>query len=332
MTVSRVLNGGYVSAEARARVVRAIKELDYVPSPAARSLRSGRRGCIGVSVESVHGAWFMGMLGGIEEELARTHVSMMLGSLKPLQTYDASTVLAWIDGNRIDGLIMVRFTKQERPLLEAARKHHLPVTFICPDQAVDVGFTVRCRNYDAGRSVGEHLLGLGHRRFKFAGGPRDSVDTADRLRGLTDVLAEAGVSLNATDVTFHDTYEPRAGTAAAAEYLKRPADKRATAVVLGNDSMAIAFMREMLRSGVRVPADVSVAGFDGIDEGERCWPALTTVAQPMRRLGASACKALMERIEDPALESGTTTEYPMELIVRESTGPVQPPAASRKKR
>src|SRR4051812_38623801 len=97
MTVSRVINGGYVSAEVRARVERVIKEVGYAPSSTARSLRYGRKGCIGVAVESIHGAWFMGLLGGIEEELGKSHVGLMLGSWKlAASPYDSSIIAAWI--------------------------------------------------------------------------------------------------------------------------------------------------------------------------------------------------------------------------------------------
>jgi LacI family transcriptional regulator len=93
--------------------------------------------------------------------------------------------------------------------------------------------------------------------------------------------------------------------------------------------MAIAFIRELLRAGLSVPGDVSVAGFDGIDEGERCFPSLTTVAQPMRQLGAAACKALLERIAEPPPPTAVTVEYAMELVARESTAA---PAGANKRR
>lgn len=333
MTVSRVINGGYASAEVRARVQKVIKELGYAPSTTARSLRSGKKGCIGVAVESILGAWFMGLLGGIEEELNKKHIGLMLGSLKPSdRPYDQTTVAAWIDGRRVDGLIMVRYTKNEQPLLAAATAAGMPVTFICPDQPARVGFTVRCRNFDAGKTIGAHLLKNGHRRIGFVGGPKDSEDSLDRLRGLREVVsAVKGATLKAEDVSFQSSYMPQAGRAAALDFLRRPASKRPTAVVLGNDSMAIAFICEMLRAGVRVPAEVSVAGFDGIEEGERCWPTLTTVAQPMQRLGAAACKGLLERIDDPTLDDGVSAEFPMQLIVRESTGPLPPTAEGARK-
>jgi DNA-binding LacI/PurR family transcriptional regulator len=327
MTVSRVINGGYVSAEVRARVERVIKDVGYAPSSTARSLRYGRKGCVGVAVESIHDAWFMGLLGGIEEELGKSHVGLMLGSWKPGDNpYNSSTVSAWIDARRVDGFIMVRATKRELPLLRAAAAASVPVTLICPDQAADVAFTVRCRNFDAGKTIGAHLLAQGHRRLSFVGGPQESIDSLDRLRGLREVVAGVkGATLRAEDVLFQSSYMPRAGVLAAREYLKRPVAQRATAVVMGNDSMAIAFICEMMKAGLRVPADVSVTGFDGIDEGERCWPMLTTVAQPMHRLGAAACRGLLDRIDDPGLDPGITAEFPMLLVERESTAP---PAAS----
>jgi len=332
MTVSRVINGGYASPEVRARVERAIKELGYAPSSTARSLRYGRKGCIGVLVESVHGAWFMGILGGIEEELTRRHVGLMLTSLKPQDQYDSSTVAAWVDGKRVDGLISARFTKQEQPLLDAAVKAGIPVTFICPDQSVDVGFTVRCRNFEAGKLLGAYLLKLGHRRLGFVGGPKDSIDSTERLRGMREAVSVVpGASLHAEDVAFQSSYKPRAGAAAGVSFLKREPSERPSAIVLGNDSMAIAFICEMLRAGVRVPADVSVAGFDGIEEGERCFPTLTTVAQPMHRLGVAACSALLERIEDPVQDQGVSAEFPMALVARESTAPFGSVASRRAK-
>ncbi len=146
----------------RARVERVIKEVGYAPSSTARSLRYGRKGCIGVAVESIHDAWFMGLLGGIEEELAKSHVGLMLGSWKPGDgPYDSRTIAAWIDERRVDGFIMVRSTKRELPLLSSAAAAGVPITLICPDQAADVGYTVRCRNFDAGRALGTHLLAQG---------------------------------------------------------------------------------------------------------------------------------------------------------------------------
>ncbi len=320
-TISRVLNGGYVSAEVRSRVQSAIKSLGYVPSSTARSLKYGRKGCIGVAVESVYGPWFMGLLAGIEDELAKAHLSVMLGGLKVHGTYDAARVGSWISERRIDGLIFARYTKKEEPLLEAAREVDLPVTFICPDEAQTVGLTVRCRNFDAGRAVGTYLLDLGHRHLGFAGGPKDSIDTVDRLRGLKQAVEQAGLELSPADVSYGAAYDDASGMAAARDFLRRPPAERPSAVVLGNDLMALVFMHELLQNGIKIPADVSVVGFDGVDEGARFWPSLTTVMQPMQTLGSAACRGLLDKIEGAESESALTVEYPMELVVRNSSGP-----------
>jgi LacI family transcriptional regulator len=328
-TVSRVLNGGYVSADVRARVEKVIKALGYVPSPTARSLKYGRKGCIGVVVESVLGPWFMGLLSGMEEELTKRRISVLLGGLVVHGRYDSSTVQSWITERRIDGLVFARYTRRERDLLSAARQAQIPMTFICPDETGDLGFVARCRNFEAGRGVGEHLVELGHRRIAFVGGPEASIDAQDRLRGLRAAVEEAGGTVRAEDVSFGPTYEAEAGAAAAREYLRRTPANRPSASVVGNDAMAIGFMRELLKAGVRIPEEHSVTGFDGVDEGARFWPGLTTAEQPMEQLGRAAVAALLDRIDDPESDVAMTVEYPMPLAVRESTGPVASSGAKK---
>jgi LacI family transcriptional regulator len=326
-TVSRVLNGGYASPKVKARVEKIIKQLGYVPSTTARGLKTGRTGCIGVSVESSQGYWFIQLLGGIEEELLQKRISVMLSSLVLRDQYDSSAVQASISEHRFDGLIFIRYTRRERHLLRAARAAQLPVVFIAPDEDLSVGHTVRCCNRDAGVAVAEHLLELGHRRIAYVGGPRDSLDSQDRLRGLRAGLGRAGVSLAREDVTFADNYEAARGTEYADALIKRKRAQLPTAIVLGNDAMALACMRVLLKEGVRIPEDVSVVGFDGVPEGERFWPGLTTAVQPTRLMGQMACRTLLERIQNPVLDEVTRVEYHMQLAVRESTGPA--PGAKR---
>jgi LacI family transcriptional regulator len=338
-TVSRVLNGGYASSRVKARVEKVIKQLGYVPSTTARGLKTGRTGCIGVAVESSQGSWFIQLLGGIEEELLEKRISVMLSSLVLRDQYDSSAVAASIAEHRLDGLVFVRYTRRERPLLRAARAVDLPVAFIAPDEEMSVGHTVRCCNRDAGAAVAEHLLALGHRRIAFAGGPRESLDTQDRLRGIRAVLGKAGVALAREDVTFAANHDAERGGEYAEAFLRRKRGDLPSAVVLVNDSMALAFARVLLKNGVNIPDDVSVVGFDGVSEGERFWPGLTTAVQPTRLMGQMACRALLERIQNPALDEVTRVEYHMQLVVRESTGPARgtkrhgsspPPRANRR--
>jgi LacI family transcriptional regulator len=319
-TVSRVVNGGKVSQGVKRRVQRVIEELGYTPSIAAQSLVRRRTGCIGLAVNSSQSPWFQQILAGIEEALAPSKKSVLLASMMLKGDYDPGAVLAWIAENRVDGLVLVRYSRRDRPLLDAATKASIPVVLIAPDLSAPADFTVRCNNVHAGVLVGQHLAALGHRHVAFAGGPRESIDSRQRLEGLQDSLAAQGITLAPDQIWFGDSYSRSAAATFADEFLAIAPENRPTAVVLGNDPMALAFMRTVLKNGVRVPEDVSVVGFDGTPDGEQCWPGLTTVVQPTRLMAKSACEALLDRVEKRHMDRATASEFDVELLARESTG------------
>lgn len=319
-TVSRVLNGGYASAAAKARVQLAIQELGYAPSITAQSLVTGRSGCIGVVSYTSQTTWFSQILAGIEEQLADSRQSVLLASLMLNGRYDSSRVAAWISERRVDGLMFIRYTRREHVLFSAASAAGLPVVLIGPDIKAPASSIVRCNNVEGGRIVAEHLLGLGHRRIAFAGGPRDSIDTRDRHRGLAQALESHQLELPEKRVWFGPNYGPEAGMEYAHSFLALAPRARPSAVVMGNDAMALGFLRTLLQQGVKIPEEVSVVGFDGIPEGGLYYPGLTTVLQPAHRMGASGCRALLECIANPDLERTADVQYGVELVVRESTG------------
>ena len=317
-TVSRYLNGHYVSAPVQARLSEVIATLGYSRSWTARNLSLGRRGCIGVVVDSSADPWFVQLLTGIEEELSIRDTGLMLASLELRGQYDPSLVFAWIRDRRVDGLVIAKSQRRERALLKAAVEAQLPTVIIAPDEISTDVQVVRCNNVAAGASVAAHLAGLGHRRIGFAGGPEHSIDSKHRLRGLRDELARRGIPLDPRHVFTCGSFTSEAGGEFAHRFFQPQPDL--TALVLANDALAFGFMRVALQRGVRMPQQLSVVGFDGLPHGALFCPALTTVSQPMRDMGRVACCRLFEAIADPGrLE---TTEFPMALIERESTGPV----------
>jgi LacI family transcriptional regulator len=316
-TVSRFLNGHYVSKKARARLAEVIEELGYVRSVTARNLSLGLRGCVGVVVDSSQDLWFTQLLAGIEEELSTRDTSLMLASLELSGRYDPRIVQQWVRERRVDGVILVKSQRRERALVHECIEAQLPTVMIAPDEAVASAHLVRCDNRAAGAAVAHHLANLGHKRIAYAGGPEHSVDSRQRLTGLKEVLEERGIRLDPKRISFCSSYEADAGCQFANEILKTPFDF--TALVTGNDAIALGFMRIAQQHGVRIPERLSVVGFDNIPEGALLWPGLTTIAQPTREMGRAACQKLFEAISEPGEQQ--VLVYPVDLVVRESTAP-----------
>jgi LacI family transcriptional regulator len=314
-TVSRYLNDESVSPRVKARLSRVIASLGFKPSRTARNLSLGLKGCIGVVVDSIQDPWFTQLLTGMEEELQSRDTSLMLLSLELRDSYDPAIAFEWIDERRVDGLIIAKCHRRDKALVRAALNAQIPMVAIAPDEALANVAVVRADNIAAGRALGAHLVELGHTRVAFAGGPRVSIESRHRLQGLREELGKRGARMREEDISFCASYEAEEGAVFAAAFLKQPA--RPTAVVLGNDALAIGFIRAAQQQGIEVPGDLSVAGFDGIPEGARAWPGLTTMAQPMREMGRDACRRLFTAIA--AAEERTVARYPMTLIVREST-------------
>lgn len=316
-TVSRYFNGHYVSEPVRERLARIIMELGYTRSATARNLSLGLKGCFGVVVDSTDDPWFTQLLIGIEEELASRDTSLTLASLELRGGYDPGIVFRWIQDNRVDGLILAKSQKRDAQLVDAAIQANLPVVMVVPYEALQNTQILHCDNHAAGITIARYLRDLGHRRIAFAGGPRDSRDTQERLRGLREGLAAHGIQLASRDVSFCRSFEAEAGVHWGENFFKSPLN--VTAVVTGNDALALGIMRVAQQRGIRIPQELSMVGFDNIPAGALLWPGLTTMAQPMREMGRAACRGLFEGIDNPG--TSRTIIYPMRLVVRESSGP-----------
>ena len=325
-TVSRYLNNDSVSPPMKARLSRVIASLGFKPSRTARNLSLGLKGCIGVVVDSIQDPWFTQLLTGMEEELQSRDISLMLLSLELRDTYDPAIAFEWIEERRVDGLIIAKCHRRDTALVNAALTAQLPIVAVAPDEALTDVAVLRADNIAAGRTLGAHLAELGHVRVAFAGGPSVSVESRHRLQGLRAALGKRGIQMRKEDICFRASYDAEEGAAYAETFLQQ--STRPTAVVLGSDALAIGFIRAAQQRGVQVPADLSVAAFDGIPEGARSWPGLTTMAQPMREMGRDACRRLFTAIG--AADERAVVSYSMTLVVRESTA--APRTASRTQR
>jgi LacI family transcriptional regulator len=271
-------------------------------------------------MEDTQSEWITQILGGIEEELTQKHISLLVGSLVLKDKYDTTTISSWIRERRVDGLIFARASRREKALIESARKAGLAVSAIAPDENFKGVQVLRSDNFTAGREIAEHLYDLGHRRVAYVGGPKDSHDARQRFEGLEQGFLARKVKIPESNVSF-SRYHVEEGVEYAHKWMKMARPRAPTAVVLGNDAMAIGFMRTLQAESVSVPREVSVVGFDDIPAAALYWPGLTTVRQEMRGMGAAACRLLMASVEGEDVP-GKPTEFAMKLIVRQSTGPV----------
>lgn len=308
-TVSRVLaDPSRVTPKTRARVQDAVARLGYVPNPAARTLRSQKTRMVLVVLPDLENVFFSRILRGIEETLAAAGYGMIIADLPPGS--ERGPAIAGFARRQVDGVILLN-GRTLGPQAEG-----LPAIGLC-EAIADAGFPqIVVDNRPAAARVVAHLAGLGHRRIAHLVGPKGNVLEVEREAGYEDGLAAAGLPFDSALVWPGD-YTLESGARAAARLLATP--ERPTAVFCSNDTMAIGLVGALAEAGLRVPEDVSVAGFDDIEFAAMSRPALTTIRQPRRLLGQAAADALLARLAGDAPPHRRVLET--ELVVRASTGP-----------
>ncbi|RRS01249.1 LacI family DNA-binding transcriptional regulator [Glycomyces terrestris] len=316
-TVSKVLNGrSDVSAATREHVLAVVAETGYA-GPRPRDLP--RRPALVVVLDFMASPYAGTVLQEILAAATEAGTELLL-RLAPDGPVGAETADAWITELQAAGavgLIELAVPVPE-PLLAAAGARGLPVAAIDPLGAADSRVvTIGSTNWAGARSATDHVIRLGHRRIAWIGGPPHSDPSAERFQGYRAALDAADLPFD-RDLVRHDAFTVEAGFANARSLLAL--DPRPTAVVAGNDEIAIGVLAAAKELGVDVPGDLSVTGFDGTELAEWTSPGLTSVEQPLTGMGRMAVETVlgMAKGVKPAsqhLHLATT------LTVRDSTGP-----------
>jgi LacI family transcriptional regulator len=311
-TVSRVINGhADVSSETRETVQRVIRERGY---QAGVRPRSARTGLIGVMVPLIHPGYFAEILSGASEALYEHDLRVVLCPTRHSHARELSLIDRLAAGEA-DGAVVV-LPEESSEEFEALAGHGFPFVIVDPRTEVAPGIPVVCAAHSSGATQAtRHLLELGHRRIGVVGGPEGWVATQERLRGYQAALAGSGVLPDPALVQYSN-FRIDGGHEAAARLLDLPDPP--TAIFTFNDSMAIGALRAVSARGLRVPADVSVVGFDDTIEAAIALPALTTVRQPLAELGRTAVSLLLRQIENRRLEP-LRVELETRLVPRDST-------------
>jgi LacI family transcriptional regulator len=327
-TVSRALRDDTpVTDETRRKVLAAAAELDFAPSQPARSLAEGRHAANGIVFPDLVGPYYAEVVLGYEAVAAQLGSSVLI--LATRQRRDASEAVREL-ARRVDGLALLGRTVGDDVVAGIAASR--PVVLIARDP-VPGADSVRTGNVRTARALAEHLLGHGYRRFAFLGEPDDSPDVAGRYAGFRSAVRAAatnksGRTANTVDgdgsaagdvslalVPSHG-FDLDAGERAARDLIRRGRPPRA--LICANDELALGALRAAREAGLDVPGDLAVTGWDDLLAAR--FAGLTTVAQPMRQLGATAARWLNRRIADPA-PAARRRVLPTRLVVRSSCGP-----------
>lgn len=319
-TVSRALaTPERVSPEARARVREAIAQTGYMPNLAARSLRSQKTYMVLVVLPDLSNTFFSKILRGIEERLFEAGYGMIIGDLDGSPEKEAHFT-AFTAAGRVDGAILLNghLFGQTREGEGTPAKIGIPLVALCEAvPSADIP-QIEIDNRAAASRMTQHLASLGHRSIAYVSGPRNNILERERFLGYQDGLKAAGLPFVPALVLPGD-YTIEAGMAAGQDVAAR--SQRPSAVFCTSDEMAIGLMRTLLSAGLRVPDDISVAGFDDIEFAAVAEPALTTIHQPRRELGQMAASVLIDLLQ--GRPSPKRIRLETELVLRDSVKPPQ---------
>ena len=319
-TVSRALRGDpRVAADTMARVLEAARQMNYTPNLAARSLITRRTGTVGVVVSDITNPFYPELIDILHNELALAGFRTILFN----ERTDASVeqhLGDLVNGAAVDGLVYVSATL-DAPLPGRGRRD-IPIVLVNRYIESTQADTVVADNHRGGRLVAEAMVELGHRRIALIAGPENTTTSRDRERGFREELRARGIRFDET-LRRVGQFSHSSGYQWCLDLLA--AEQRPTAVFAGNDVIAFGALDAARRVGVRVPAELSIVGFDDIDMAGWEGFNLTTVRQPLAEMGRAAAKLVTERIASAREAPPRRRVFPVGLVRRDTLAPA--PAA-----
>jgi LacI family transcriptional regulator len=317
-TVSRVFNdSGPVNEETRRRIREVAGELRYVPNSAARSLITSRTNTLGVLLPDLYGEFFSEVIRGIDQT-AQQHDYHLLVSSSHNDKAEMEAALRAMRG-RVDGMIVMS-PDIDAQALGANLPEGLPVVLLNCAGCGGEFDSLNVDNYGGARAMVRHLLGRGHRRVAMIKGEGRNYDAKERLRGYRAAVRRAGAERRAAWEQSGDFTESSGYDAVSALLAATP---RPTAIFAANDSMAIGALCALRESGVRVPEEMAVAGFDDIPIARYMSPPLSSVHVAIDELGARAMAALLHAVAHKNQHARRQETLPTTLVVRDSCGGIE---------
>ncbi len=325
-TVSRALHASPLVGDRTAERIRKIAlEAGYLPSAAARSLKTNRTQALGVILSSLDDPFFGEILQGIEEVAQNSGYSLFIAASQREPDRENKIVQAMRE-HRVDGVIICSssFSSTQSSQLS---QFGIPIVVVNNQSAEDYRYSIYHDDVDGSRQVTRHLIALGHHRIAYLGNSSSGRTTLDRLTGFKQEMAAAGLPLTPGFVHEVPGGGPEEGLAGARHFLAL--SERPSAIVCYNDMMAVGALHGLQAAGIRVPQDTSITGFDNIVFSAFTNPPLTTFDQPKRFIGQEAARLVLELLSTPSSvgQPGQPGVQKLKgkLLVRASTAPPSKP-------
>jgi LacI family transcriptional regulator len=316
-TASRALNPqtrSMVNADTVKRVLRAAAAIGYAPNPIARSLRTNKTHTVGMFIPDVSNPLFSSMVRGVERVLSERGYALLLADTDNSVERESALYTAF-RGRQVDGLVIAT-AQRDSPLIDRVLADQVPFVLVNRVSPEHPALAVTGDEASGVRRAVAHLAGLGHTRIAYLAGPQVTSTGMVRLAAFRQSMHEHGLTTAPEEIVECAAWSEEAGVDAMRRLCA--AGLGATAVVAGNDMIAIGCYDVLQENGIVCPDDVSVVGFNDMPFVDKFSPPLTTVRLPNRELGEEGAALLLDRMAGQA-PIAKTIMLPVTLVVRGST-------------
>ena len=320
-TVSRVINGtAFVAPETAQRVRDAIEALNFFPDVNARTLGSGRSGMYGLIISDITNPYFPELVKAFED-IAVEHGQEVLIANTNYDPKRMENCVVRMLQRKVDG-VAIMTSEMGDHLAQTLSRRQIPMVFMDTPPATAATGVVRV-NYQAGvQCAVQHLFDLGHRDIAFISGPLSLTSAMLRTVAFRKALEGHGGAQTGPASWMQEGDHRVEGGHSAMLRILRSGDRLPTAVLTSNDLTAIGAMGAIHEAGLRIPEDISIVGFDGIELSAYTQPALTTLAVSRGELAAEAFRILLRhRDPSPRRAAGLESVIEPRLLVRQTTAP-----------
>ncbi len=317
-TVSRVINNEkYVNDDLRQQILQVISEMGYQPDAIARGLRTKSTNVISLVIPDINNPYFPEVARGVQSVADEYEYVVILCNTDRVVKREQKFVNI-LNQQRVEGII-INPSGSTRGEMDLLNRLNIPVVLISSQDILPDFDIVMVDNIQGSMLAIDHLVNLGHRRIGLVGGSREVSSGEQRYKGYLQAHTKYGISVE-NDLITEGSFDHNGGYECMKKLLALK--NHPTAVFAANDIMAIGAVSAIFESGLKIPDDISIIGFDDIAYARMMYPKLTTISQPKFEMGVIATKMLFERVTGQEIPKPRRKILSHSLVVRDTTSKI----------